>query len=137
MVYPTNKVLAVSTLIPCDKYDLLHNSNSSLAHATAYSYLTSILHQLKFIPMILVRQLSETLTIRIELPSTEHIGYCGAKKDHFHATVTSHSHKMHFSQWMKKVFICRSKKSLIPFRKFKLWYKPCRINFDVRSIAYT
>lgn len=26
------------------------------------------------------RQLSEQLTIRIELPGTEHIGYCGAKK---------------------------------------------------------
>lgn len=32
------------------------------------------------------RQLSEQLTIRIELPGTEHIGYCGAKKNHFHAT---------------------------------------------------
>lgn len=53
------------------------------------------------------RQLSEQLTIRIELPGTEHIGYCGAKKIIF----TPHSHlpfsKTHFSQWMKKVVICR------------------------------
>lgn len=56
------------------------------------------------------RQLSEQLTIRIELPGTEHIGYCGAEKNHFHATVTSHSHKTHLSRWMKKVVICRRKK---------------------------
>lgn len=45
------------------------------------------------------RQLSEQLTIRIELPGTEHIGYCGAEKKSFSShIVTSHSHKTHFSQ---------------------------------------
>lgn len=72
------------------------------------------------------RQLSETLTIRTELPGTEHIGYC-EKKNHFHTT---------YLNGLKKLFVAE-KKSLIQFRKFKLWYKPCRTNFDVRSMAYT
>lgn len=60
------------------------------------------------------RQLSEQLTIRIELPGTEHIGYCGAKKKSFSRhIVTSHSHKTHFSQLMKKVVnICHRKKEV-------------------------
>lgn len=59
------------------------------------------------------RQLSEPLTIRIELPGTEHIGYCGAEKKSFSRhIVTSHSHKTHLSQWMKKVVICRRKKEV-------------------------
>lgn len=84
------------------------------------------------------RQLSEQLTIRIELPSTEHIGYCGAKKKKSFSRhiVTSHSLKRTLSMDEKSYYLSQ-KKSLIPFRKFKLWYKPCRINFDVRSIAYT
>lgn len=84
------------------------------------------------------RQLSEPLMIRIELPGTEHIGYCGAKKNHFSRhIVTSHSLKRTLSMDEKSCYLSQIKKSLIPFRKFKLWYKPCRINFDVRSIAYT
>lgn len=51
------------------------------------------------------RQLSEQLTIRIELPGTEHIGYCGAKKKSFSRhIVTSHSHKTH-------LFVTEKKKS--------------------------
>lgn len=51
------------------------------------------------------RQLSEQLTIRIELPGTEHIGYCGAKKKSFSRHIVS--------QLMKKVVnICHRKKEV-------------------------